>query len=127
MEESKPLILVDGYCNLCNGTVRFMQKRDKNSHFQFAALQSELGKKMIKKYQIPDETDSVVLILENRAFLKSDVIIKSSDFLLYPWKMIKAFTIIPKSLRDKLYDFIARNRYKWFGKKQVCEYYSPVK
>jgi len=126
MEESRPLILVDGYCNLCNGTVRFVQKRDKNNHFQFTALQSEFGKSMIKRYQIPSEIDSVVLILENQAFLKSDVIIESSNFLPNPWKIIKFFAIIPKSLRDKLYDFIARNRYKWFGKKQVCEFYPPV-
>ena len=127
MEDAKPLILVDGYCNLCNGTVRFIQKRDKNHHFQFAALQSETGLKLIEKYNISNEIDSVAMVHQHQVFIKSDVIIKASHFLPYPWKMLKFLNVIPKTWRDRLYDFIAGNRYKWFGKKEVCNYYIQTK
>lgn len=126
MEDSKPLILVDGYCNLCNNTVRFIRRRDRNQCFQFAALQSEKGIKTIKKYQIEKEIDSVILIYKNHAFIKSDVIIEASRFLPIPWRFFSVGKIIPQKWRDIFYDFVAKNRYKWFGKKQFCEYYPPV-
>jgi len=120
MEETKPLILFDGICNLCNGAVDFIQKRDKQKQFHFVALQSELGQELIRQFNISEETDSVILIKNNRVFLESDAAIEIVRMLPVPWKWFGVLNVFPVKLRNKIYRWIALNRYLWFGKRNEC-------
>ncbi len=122
VEKSKKIILFDGVCNLCNNSVQFVIKRDVNDVFQFAALQSETGKKLLTERNIDtQEVDSIILIEPNIAYYtKSTAALEIGKHL----KGLKAISSIllwlPESLRNIVYDFIARNRYKWYGKKDNC-------
>ena len=120
-ENNFGIILFDGVCNFCNASVNNVIKNDKKNYFKFAALQSETGKKLLEKHGI-DSThlESVVLIENNVAYQKSAAalrIVKKMDGL-YP--LLFGLIIIPTFIRNFFYDFIARNRYKWFGEKEVC-------
>ena len=117
---NNPIILFDGVCNLCNGAVDFILKRDKHKQFRFVSLQSETGLYIIKKFKIAPETDSVILIQNKKVFIESDAAIKIAQQLTPFWKLLLVFKIIPKKVRDKLYRWVAKNRYNWFGKKQSC-------
>jgi predicted DCC family thiol-disulfide oxidoreductase YuxK len=120
MEKQNPVILFDGVCNLCNGTVDFLLKRDRRKQFRYAALQSETGKALIQKFQIPEQTDSVILIKLNKVYFESDAVIEISNLLTFPWRLGIIFQIIPKIIRDKIYRWIAKKRYQWFGKRKTC-------
>ncbi|RIW38413.1 thiol-disulfide oxidoreductase DCC family protein [Bacillus salacetis] len=114
------IILFDGVCNLCNNIVQFVIKRDKAGYFQFASQQSPQGKALLEEYQIDPETDSFILIEQGRAFMKSTAALRVSKNLDGFWKVFYSCLLIPKPARDVMYDYIARNRYKWFGKKESC-------
>lgn len=122
MGTNKPIILFDGYCNLCSGTINFIQKKDRKKLFQYVTLHSKKGKEIIEKYRISSSLDSVIFIYRDRAFAKSDAITEIAGLISYPWRIIAAGKFIPKRWRNFLYDFIAGNRYKWFGKKEVCDF-----
>lgn len=120
MQTTLPVILFDGECNLCNGTVNFLLKRDRKKQFRFASLQSETGQSLIQKFKIPVETDSVILIKSNRIYIESDAAIEIAGMLPFPWKTGVLIRIIPRKNRDKFYRWVAKNRYRWFGKRDVC-------
>lgn len=120
MAIEKSIILFDGHCNLCNGFVNFILKKDKTKLFQFVALQSEKGKEFLAKFKIPSETDSVVLIIGNKIYLESDAAIEIVRVLPTPWNLMQVLKIVPKKLRDWIYKWIAGNRYRWFGKRDAC-------
>ena len=119
--KNKSIILFDGVCNFCNSSVNFIIKHDTKKHFLFASLQSDVAKEILlqldKKKIIED---SIVLIQDGKLYQKSTAALKIVKKLngLYP--IIYAFTIVPLFIRDGLYDIIAKNRYKWFGKKDSC-------
>ena len=121
------LILFDGICNLCNDSVLKVIKNDKKNIFVFTALQSETGKKIITHLQIDiTKIDSIILYIPNVSFdIKSTAALKIMNDFGGLWKLTQVFYILPKSLRDFIYDFIAKNRYKWFGKKESCMIPSP--
>lgn len=128
LEPGKKIILFDGICNLCNSSVQFVIKRDKSDIFRFAPLQSDIGKKLIDERGIDTSTvDSIILIEPNIAYYtKSSAAIEIANDLGGMWKVFNVFTyILPVSVRDWIYDFIARNRYKWFGKKESCMIPTP--
>ena len=128
LEKGKKLILFDGVCNLCNGAINFVIKRDRNDVFRYASLQSDLGKKLLAERDIsPEAIDSIVLIEPGVAYyVKSDAATEIAGHLGWPWKGIRLFNyIIPGSIRDSLYDLIARNRYRWFGRKDQCMVPTP--
>lgn len=122
LEKDKQLILFDGICNLCNSSVQFVIKHDKKNHFLFAPLQGETGKQIIKLYKIDTSTiDSIILYIpEKGIFSKSTAALKISSKLGFPINLASIFLIIPVFIRNWVYDFIAKNRYKWFGKKESC-------
>lgn len=126
--KGKILILFDGVCNLCNGAVNFIIKRDKNNIFLFAALQEEVGKHMIRKYRVDtSKVDSILTLsstTQNLEF-KSDAALSISKHLGFPYSLLPVFKIVPKFLRDGVYDIIAKNRYRWFGKQEVCMIPTP--
>uniref|UniRef100_UPI0032163809 thiol-disulfide oxidoreductase DCC family protein n=1 Tax=uncultured Draconibacterium sp. TaxID=1573823 RepID=UPI0032163809 len=117
---SKSIILFDGVCNLCNGSVNFILKRDKKEQFSYLALQSDEGKRLIKEFRAPAKVDSVILIHRNTIYIESDAALKISELLPSPWKWLTVFKVIPKKWRNKIYRCIAKNRYRWFGKQENC-------
>ena len=120
MQPKKHIILFDGVCNLCNSAVNFILKRDKNKQFQFVALQSERGEKLSEKFKIAPETDSVILIIQNKVYTESDAAIKIARLLPAPWNWFSVFKIIPINIRNGIYKWIAKKRYRWFGKRETC-------
>jgi len=117
----KPIILFDGVCNFCNAIVNFIIKQDKKNVFLFCALQSDSGKKLLEEYKIDwKANDSFVVIENKKAYQKSNAALKLYNKLPWYWKWIQIFWIFPKFIRDAVYNFIAKNRYKWFGKKEEC-------
>lgn len=122
MEEQKKIILFDGVCNLCNSSVQFVIKRDKNDIFRFAALQSAVGQKLAKERGInTSEVDSIILIEPQIAYYtKSDAALMIAKSLSGGWSLLGIFMGLPKGLRDTVYDWVARNRYQWYGKKDSC-------
>jgi predicted DCC family thiol-disulfide oxidoreductase YuxK len=124
--ENKEIILFDGVCNLCNGSVNFVIDRDKNDTFRFAALQSEEGKHVLKEAGIEEAyLDSIVLLKNGKMYKKSAAALHIAKKMSGMWPLMSAFFIFPAFLRDIVYDFIARNRYKWFGRQEVCRIPSP--
>ena len=117
----KKIILFDGVCNLCSSAVTFVIKRDKKDTFRFASLQSNLGSELLKKFHIDSlKTDSLILISDGKAYIKSGAALHIACGLNGGYPLLCGFLILPKFLRNKVYDFIARNRYSWFGKKESC-------
>ena len=116
-----PVSLFDGICNFCNAGVNFIIRHDRKRVFRFAALQSEAGQKILHHFNLPKEGfDSFVLIDNGRAYKKSTAGLKVYNKLPWYWKWTQLGWIAPRFVRDAVYDFIARNRYKWFGKKEKC-------
>lgn len=125
--ENKKLILFDGVCNLCDSSVQYVIKHDKKNMFLFAALQSDIGKQIIKKFNIDTKkTDSILLYTPNKSIeYKSTAALKIAYYLGFPQNVISIFLIIPTFIRNAVYDFIAKNRYKWYGKKEACMIPTP--
>lgn len=121
-----PVVLFDGVCNLCNGSVVFIIKRDAKSKLRFASLQSEYGVEQMKKFNLPPSAlNSVLLIKGDRLFQKSNAALEIVSMLDGIWPMLYVFKILPRFLRDFIYDWIALNRYRWFGKKEACMIPTP--
>lgn len=119
---NKKLILFDGVCNLCNTSVQFIIKHDKKNVFLFAPLQSDIGKQIIETYHIDThKTDSILLFTPEKGIdYKSTAALKIASHLGFPINVMVVFLIIPAFIRNWIYDYIAKNRYKWYGKKESC-------
>ena len=115
------IILFDGVCNLCNGAVTYIIKRDKKNVFKFAALQSEIGQELTSKFNIDtSKVDSIILIDGEKHYEKSSAALRIAKYLSGAYPLLFGFMVVPKFIRNAVYDYIARNRYKWFGKKESC-------
>lgn len=114
------IILFDGVCNLCNGSVNFLIRRDEKGIFKYSPLQSNFSKKLIDELNIPKKVDSIILVHKNRYYLKSDAVIGIIKELKWYWKIFLIGSILHRKLRDKIYDIIANYRYNWFGKRDEC-------
>ena len=119
-ENSFPIVLFDGVCNLCNASVDFIVKRERNNKLRFASLQSELGQQIITKYVDGEAPDSILFLEDGKLYTQSTAALRVSTYLKFPWCLIGFLRIFPSKLRDYVYNFIAANRYKWFGKKETC-------
>jgi predicted DCC family thiol-disulfide oxidoreductase YuxK len=116
-----PTILFDGVCNLCNGSVLFVIKRDSQAKFRFASLQSELGVQLLSEFKFPQgELSSVLLIKDQKLYQKSNAALEIAKHLSGLWPLFYIFKIVPLFIRNGVYDWIASNRYRWFGKKDAC-------
>ena len=116
------IILFDGVCNLCNGSVIFVLKQEKKPIFKFAPIQSEAGKELLEWCGLPSGYSQAVVLIDNgRTYLGSTAALKIGQELIFPWNFL-AYTgiIVPKSIRDWIYNQFAQHRYQWFGKKDVC-------
>ena len=119
--DNKPIILFDGVCNLCNASVQYVIKHDPQALFNFASLQGETGQQLLKEYNLPaNELNSFVLIRDNKAYTRSTAALTVAKELAGITKLLYGFMIVPSFIRNAVYDLIAKNRYRWFGKKDSC-------
>ena len=120
------IILFDGVCNLCNSSVNFIIDHDKKNDFRFASLQSEAGQDLLKKFHLNvKDFDSIILIENGKHYQRSSAVLKIVKKFPGLWKLLYLFIIFPPPVRDFVYDIIAANRYKWFGKKDSCRVPTP--
>ncbi|WP_040281977.1 thiol-disulfide oxidoreductase DCC family protein [Psychroserpens damuponensis] len=128
LPKNKQLILFDGVCNLCNSSVLYVIKRDKKNKFLFAPLQSNIGNDIIKKFSIDTtKTDSILLYnpIKETLTYKSTAALLITKHLGFPTNLLAVFLITPAFIRNWVYNFIAKNRYKWYGKKESCMIPTP--
>jgi predicted DCC family thiol-disulfide oxidoreductase YuxK len=118
---SQTIILFDGVCNFCNTAVNFVIKRDKKSVLKFAPLQSEFAKRILINHHLSAEDLSTFLFIENnKIYTKSTAALKVCKYLKGLWSLLYGLIIVPEFIRNGIYNWIAKNRYQWFGKKEVC-------
>jgi predicted DCC family thiol-disulfide oxidoreductase YuxK len=121
MEHANRLVLFDGVCNFCNFWIQFALKHDKKGKLKFGSLQGTTAQQILPQYNIdPAVLTSVIFIEDGTAYRESTAALKVCKFLDGGWKLLYVFIIIPAFLRDGLYKWIGRNRYKWFGKQESC-------
>lgn len=121
MKNTPPVLLFDGVCNLCSASVQFVLKYDTRGRFQFASLQSKEGQELLKKHGLPIRAfQSFVLIRDGRCYSQSTAALQVARDLKFPINLLSIFLIIPRPIRDFFYKVIAKNRYRWFGKKESC-------
>ncbi len=119
--KNNPIILFDGVCNFCNSSVNFVIDRDKKSVIKFAALQSDAGQQLLQQFNLAtSEFNSFIFIEAGKVYTASTAALKVSKYLTALWPLLYGFIIVPGFIRDGIYKWIAKNRYKWFGKKDQC-------
>jgi len=115
------VVLFDGVCNLCNGSVRFIIERDPRARFQFAPLQSPVADRLIgARVDRASLPDSIVLVDDGRLYVRSSAALRIARGLRFPWPLAWVFIAVPRPIRDWVYDLIARHRYAWFGRRDEC-------
>lgn len=120
------IVLFDGVCNFCNGSVNFIIEHDKEAYFKFAPLQSEAGEKLRKEYHLDSPSiDSVILVEDGKAYSHSTAALRIAKRLDKPWSLASAFLVVPKGIRDFFYKLFAANRYRLFGKQDACMLPTP--
>ncbi len=124
--ENNPIILFDGVCNFCNSSVNFVIERDKKSVIKFAALQSDAGQQLLQQFNLStSEFNSFIFIEAGNIYTASTAALKVSKYLTALWPLLYGFIIVPRFIRDGIYNWISKNRYKWFGKKDQCMIPTP--
>jgi predicted DCC family thiol-disulfide oxidoreductase YuxK len=122
MKSDAQIVLFDGVCNLCNGFVQFLLARDRRGRFQFASLQSDAARRVLRGDPPPE---TVVLVARGRTYIKSSAALRIARGLPFPWPLLYGLIVIPGPLRDLVYDWVARHRYAWFGKRESCMLPTP--
>ena len=121
-----PVVLFDGVCNLCNSAVQFIIRHDKKNIFMFTSLQSDAGQKLLHQYNFPlDELKSFIFIENNKAYTRSTGALRVVRKLKGAWPLLYGCMIVPKFIRDGVYNWVGNNRYKWFGKQESCMIPTP--
>lgn len=133
-----PVVLFDGTCNLCNGAVQFILDHERGGALRFAALQSEAGSALLERAAGVEaarallagargdgDPDSVVLVEDDRAYTHSTAALRIARYLRWPYRGLVLFTVVPRFVRDAVYRFVARRRYRWFGKSETCRVPTP--
>lgn len=117
----KYIVLFDGVCNLCSSSVQFILKRDHKNRFLFGSLQGNYGQEALKKFGLPsNEFNSFMLLEGEQLYTKSSGALRMLKHLGGGWQLFYVFMFVPKFIRDAVYNFVAQNRYRWFGKKNEC-------
>ncbi len=125
-DDYKALILFDGTCNLCQGSVQFVLRHEKAPYYSFASLQSNTGQRVLEQYHLPkDSFRSFVLVENGEIYTQSTAALKVTRKLKGAWPLLYGFMIVPAFIRNAVYNLIARNRYKWFGKTESCMLPTP--
>lgn len=125
-DPGRPILLYDGVCNLCDAAVQFVLQRDREQRFVFAALQSDAAERTLEEAGAPDDLpDSMVVVDERGVHMRSDAALAVARRLEWPWRLLSVAYLVPRFVRDPLYSWIARNRYRWFGRQTVCRVPTP--
>jgi predicted DCC family thiol-disulfide oxidoreductase YuxK len=122
---NNPVVLFDGVCNFCNQMVNFAIRNDRKAKLKFAPLQSIDGQRLREQFNIPARVDTVIFIDNNKVYTYASAAIRICKYLDWPVKILYALIIIPAFISQPVYKWIARNRYKWFGKKETCMIPTP--
>ena len=127
VKQDTAVVLFDGVCNLCNGAVNFIIDRDPSARFRFAALQSSQAAALLAPLgRVPEaEPQSFILVEDGRVYERSSAALRVARKLPGAWRLFYAFIVVPRPIRDVVYRFIARNRYRWFGKAEACRMPTP--
>ena len=123
-----PVLLFDGVCNLCVGAVNFIIDQEALKHYKFASLQSQFAQRLLREKKLPSanlEINTIYLFADDQVFQKSAAVFKVANSLSWNWKWIYLFSFLPSIITDFFYDFIAKNRYLWFGRQEKCKMPSP--
>ena len=124
--DQQHIILFDGVCNLCNAAVQFVIRHDKSEQFIFASLQSDTGKRILSEHSLPEsDLKSFILVEENKVYTRSSAALRVAKKLNGILPALYVFMLVPSFIRDGVYNLIAKNRYKWFGRKDECLLPSP--
>lgn len=119
--DDRPIVLFDGVCRFCDASVNFIIDRDPKQTFRFAALQSDVGQRLLCEHQLSTtDLNTIVLIEGSRVSNRSTAALRIARRLRFPWNLLCVFLILPNPLRDFVYKVIAANRYRWFGKRESC-------
>jgi predicted DCC family thiol-disulfide oxidoreductase YuxK len=117
----QPVVLFDGVCNFCNGTINFLIRQDRKKVLRFAALQSAAAQTLLSRYGLPQQDfNSFVFLHRGKVYQRSAAALKLASHLPWFWQWTQVFWLVPPFIRDGLYTLIAKNRYRWFGKKEAC-------
>jgi predicted DCC family thiol-disulfide oxidoreductase YuxK len=126
MRTNHPIVLFDGVCNFCNASINFIIRRDRRKIFRFAPLQSETGAKLLRQFGLPlDSVETMILSEDGGCYTRSTAALRIVRRLGGPWSVLYVLMVIPTAARDMVYDFVARNRYRWFGEKNTCMIPTP--
>ncbi len=120
--QSEPIVLlIDGHCNMCHGLAKFVVGRDKRAVFRFASLQSELGRRLLKEGGMPEDAlETFVMVDNGKYYTKSTAALRIGRKLGWPWSIAYPAIVVPRFVRDRVYHFVARRRYRWFGRSESC-------
>lgn len=128
----RTVILFDGVCNLCNASVQFILRRDTRRLFQFASMQSEAGQRLLQQVGLSSTDMDTFVVVEqaedgssSRIYTRSEAAIQVVSKLRQPWPLVRLVWWVPRPIRDGLYSWVSRNRYRWFGKRQTCMVPTP--
>lgn len=126
LSKQKVVLLFDGHCNLCNHSVNYFIKKDRKNKLLFGALQSQQAQSFLQKKNLETQDfSSLVVVKSSRVYRRSRAVLEVFKVLPYAWKILYVFIIIPPFIRNFIYHIIAKNRYKWFGKKTTCRLATP--
>jgi predicted DCC family thiol-disulfide oxidoreductase YuxK len=125
IQEYDNVIFFDGYCGLCNKSVDWIIQKDSEHKFRFSPLQGELKLRLEESGLHFPQSDSIIMVSKNKILEKSTAALRIAKELPFPWKLLSVFSIFPRVIRDYVYDYIARNRFKWFGKSETCRIPTP--
>ena len=124
-QETPRIVLFDGVCNVCNASVNFIIDRDRAGRFRFSSLQSDAGRALCAEYGVPEDVRTIVVIENGRAYTESTAVLRVARALGGAWPVLYAAMLVPRPLRDLAYRYFSANRYRWFGKREVCRVPTP--
>jgi len=119
-QKENPILFFDDYCTLCSGAVNFILKKEKGSYYNFASFHSKKAKIILPEEFLTEPTASIVVFDNSRFYIQSEATLQIARHLRFPWNTLLLFKIFPIKLRDTIYEWVARNRYNWFGKRKSC-------
>lgn len=121
LASKQPIVLFDGECTLCSNSVHFLLRHNHSGNLSFASLQSGIGSEIVKLTGEPiNQADTLMLLQDNKLYSYSTAALMITEHLGFPWYLLKGFIIVPSIIRDTFYRLIAKNRYRWFGRKSFC-------
>jgi predicted DCC family thiol-disulfide oxidoreductase YuxK len=119
------IVLFDGDCGACNRSIQFILRHEKGNVFSFAPFESPIGQQLMENYRIPSDLNSVIFIENGKFYSKSTAALKICKYFKRPWNLLSLISGVPRSIRDIFYSYVAKNRYKWFGKSDSCIWITP--